>query len=80
MNINFPETIKRAAREAADSSIDAHGGLVEVRKAYEVIRNIWWDSENIVDRYDSTMLPDGLPSLFAIEYVRYGKSIGGRFV
>jgi hypothetical protein len=73
----YIETVKRAAREAVDSSVDAHGGLVAVRVAWAFIKE---NAYLVATPWDEGMLPDGMPVLFAQEYTRYGAEIGAKLV
>ena len=73
----YTETIKRAAREAAESSIDAHGGLVECRMAYDFIREQVYSE---TEPWTADMLPEAMPCLFAEEYAKHGKEMGANFV
>ena len=60
--------IFKAALEAVQSSIDAHGHLVEPHQGWDFITNLWFEEENP----EHPLLPPFMPQEFRRDYIRLG--------
>ena len=62
----YEETLKAAAREAAEAATDAHGAGYEPAAwfAYEFIREVWLETDEPAAAY----LPEEMPTEFEAAY------------
>jgi hypothetical protein len=61
--------IFKAALEAVQASIDAHGHIVEPQDGWDFITNLWFENEE----KDFPLLPDRMPIEFAKDYRRLAR-------